>query len=73
MKAVSPWWKIKGEELIDSPSLAVYTDRVEQNIVNALKIQPDRNLFRPHVKTSKMPGVQKLLMKHGHCLLTGMG
>jgi D-threonine aldolase len=65
MKAVSPWWKIKGEELIDSPSLAVYTDRVEQNIVNALKIQPDRNLFRPHVKTSKMPGVQKLLMKHG--------
>jgi D-serine deaminase-like pyridoxal phosphate-dependent protein len=65
MSTSNKWWLIKNANKIDTPALAIYPQRVEKNILNALSIQPNVALLRPHVKTNKIPEVQQMLMKHG--------
>lgn len=59
------WYIIDNIESLITPALVVYPHRITSNIDLALKIQPDVNYLRPHVKTSKIPEVQQLLMDVG--------
>jgi D-serine deaminase-like pyridoxal phosphate-dependent protein len=46
------WWEIKSETLIDTPFLAVYEDRVRQNIEKLISyLKGDTQRLRPHIKT----------------------
>ncbi|MDP5198085.1 D-TA family PLP-dependent enzyme [Flavobacterium sp. DG2-3] len=48
------WWKINSETLIDTPFLAVYEDRVRQNIEKLISyVKGDTQKLRPHIKTHK--------------------
>jgi D-serine deaminase-like pyridoxal phosphate-dependent protein len=64
MKKLQHWYEIKNVTEIDSPMLAVYAERIDQNINAALQIQP-RHLLRPHVKTNKIKEIQKLMITKG--------
>lgn len=59
------WYIIDNIDALYTPALVVYPERILSNINLALKIQPDVNYLRPHVKTSKIPEVQQLLMDAG--------
>ncbi|HEY4150866.1 MAG TPA: D-TA family PLP-dependent enzyme [Chitinophagaceae bacterium] len=59
------WYTIENIEDIDSPALFVYPDRVKENIRDAIKMVAGPSVLRPHVKTSKMSEVGKLLLNHG--------
>lgn len=60
------WYEIEGVDQIDTPSLLIYPERINQNIsviINRLAGQKHR--LRPHVKTHKMKEISELLMTHG--------
>ena len=59
------WYIVNNVEDIPSPSLLVYPDRVEVNIMRMKAISGEVNLLRPHVKTHKMPEIIRFQMKHG--------
>lgn len=54
------WYELKDSSKVTSPSLLVYPERVEKNLVHMLHIarQPDR--LRPHIKTHKMREIIEL-------------
>lgn len=59
------WFTIKNIDQIDSPALAVYTERAKENI-NILKGFVDEvTRLRPHVKTHKSSEISKMLMEAG--------
>src|SRR5882724_9164206 len=59
------WYIIENIGDIDSPALIVYPGRVKENILDAIKMVGNAGSLRPHVKTSKMSAVGKLLMNEG--------
>ena len=59
------WYIVNNVQEIPSPSLLVYPDRVEVNIMRMMAISGDVNMLRPHVKTHKMPEIIRLQLKHG--------
>lgn len=59
------WYEVRNVSEVCSPSLLVYPDRVEENILRMIKIAKGAKHLRPHVKTHKMAEVVKLQMKHG--------
>lgn len=61
----SEWYEIENVDKLDSPALAVYPDRIRKNIQTLLNMLPDLNRLRPHVKTSKIGEVQRILMEEG--------
>ena len=61
----SDWFKIENIGEIDSPALAVYRERVAENIKSAISMVGNVERLRPHVKTHKTIEVSKLLMKAG--------
>jgi len=65
MTDVSEWFLIENISELDSPALVVYPQRIKQNIEKLLTLQPNRNLLRPHIKTSKLREVAKLLLDAG--------
>jgi D-serine deaminase-like pyridoxal phosphate-dependent protein len=65
MQAENQWYTIKNENEVFSPSLLVYRDRIENNILKMTGIAGDVSRLRPHVKTHKMPEIVKMQMKHG--------
>ena len=58
---------IENIEAIDSPAIAVYPDRIEENIRQALAlVSADRKTFlRPHVKTHKTQEVVQMMQQQG--------
>jgi D-serine deaminase-like pyridoxal phosphate-dependent protein len=50
---------------IESPSLLVYPDRIDENIRRMIRLAEDVNRLRPHLKTAKMPDVVEMLLRHG--------
>ena len=55
------WWEINSETLIDTPFLAVYEDRVRQNIEKLISyVKGDTQRLRPHIKTHKNAEVLEL-------------
>jgi D-serine deaminase-like pyridoxal phosphate-dependent protein len=59
------WYKTDDADLINSPSLLVYPDRIESNIKRMIDIAGGANLLRPHVKTHKMAEIINLQMNYG--------
>jgi D-serine deaminase-like pyridoxal phosphate-dependent protein len=59
------WYRVDNIDEIVSPSLLVYPERIESNILKMIKIAGGAKNLRPHVKTHKMPEVIKLQMNHG--------
>src|SRR5690349_22503196 len=62
---MNDWYCIKNINIIDSPALVVYPERVKENITQAVKLVGDVNKLRPHVKTNKMAEVCRLMMDAG--------
>lgn len=60
-----PWYKISNVDEVSSPSLIIYAERVESNIRKMISVAGNADTVRPHVKTHKMPGVVRLMMKYG--------
>ncbi len=59
------WYEIQNVSELDSPALAVYPDRIKENISVLKGFIPDVNRLRPHVKTNKCAEVCKLMMDEG--------
>ena len=48
------WYHVTDSDTIVSPSLLVYPNRIEQNIMIMLEIAGGAAFLRPHIKTHKM-------------------
>jgi D-serine deaminase-like pyridoxal phosphate-dependent protein len=59
-----PWYIIKDADLIDSPALCFYEERIRGNIRRLLETVAAGKV-RPHVKTNKTPEVCRLMMEAG--------
>ena len=59
------WYEIDNVEELDSPGLAVFPDRVKENIRILKNFVPDVTRLRPHVKTNKCAEVCALMMDAG--------
>jgi D-serine deaminase-like pyridoxal phosphate-dependent protein len=59
------WYRVDNIDEVISPSLLVYPDRIESNILKMIKIAGGAENLRPHVKTHKMTEVIKLQINHG--------
>jgi D-serine deaminase-like pyridoxal phosphate-dependent protein len=65
MGTENQWYKIENENEVFSPSLLVYTDRIESNIRTMLTMAGVAERLRPHVKTYKMAEIIRMQMNHG--------
>ncbi len=61
----SNWYTVQNADLIDSPSLLIYPDRVQKNIQTAIELAGGVDRLRPHVKTHKMAAVTQLMLQAG--------
>eukprot|EP01035_Chromulina_nebulosa_P009983 gene9983-13453_t len=59
------WYKIEDAQLLDSPCLVVYPERVQQNIRLLVRMIDDVSRLRPHVKTCKAIEPVKMMMAAG--------
>ncbi len=59
------WYKINDTEDVISPSLLVYPERIEKNILAMIDIAGGTQFLRPHIKTYKMAEIIELQLKHG--------
>ena len=59
------WYKINNVDIIDSPALLLYKERIQKNINSAVEMMEDVNLLRPHVKTNKIAEVCAMMMAAG--------
>ena len=65
MLTENKWYSIENPQEVFSPSLLVYPDRIESNILKMIKMAGDANRLRPHIKTHKMSEIIRLQMNHG--------
>lgn len=61
----SEWYTIKNIDAVDSPALAIYYDRVVENIRTVVSMIDDVKRLRPHVKTHKTSEVASLMIEAG--------
>lgn len=62
----SNWYIIQNIETVDSPSIALYTDRLKHNINEMVSlVEGKTERLMPHIKTNKMPKVMELLLSSG--------
>ena len=59
------WYTINNIGDLDSPALAVYPDRVKENIQILIRSIDNVGRLRPHVKTNKSPEVCKMMLQAG--------
>src|SRR5699024_3450997 len=59
------WYTIKNVAQIDTPALAIYYDRLEENITRVIQMAEDIKQLRPHVKTHKSQAITQLLLERG--------
>src|SRR4051794_14194906 len=52
-----PWYVVENVEEIESPSLVVYPDRVQENIQRMVALAGNPSKLRPHAKTHKLAQV----------------
>ena len=62
---MSDWYHINNIDELDTPALAVYPDRVAENIRILKSFVPDADRLCPHVKTHKSAEITKLMMEAG--------
>jgi D-serine deaminase-like pyridoxal phosphate-dependent protein len=61
----SSWFQIANIDTLDSPALAIYPDRVRQNIDTLVNSIDDVTRLRPHVKTHKSAEVSRMMLDRG--------
>ncbi|WP_298535303.1 D-TA family PLP-dependent enzyme [uncultured Algibacter sp.] len=60
------WYGIDNIDVIDSPSIVLYKDRLEYNLNKMISmVKGNTALLMPHVKTHKMPEVIKIMVGLG--------
>ena len=59
------WYTIGNVEEVLTPSVAIYPDRIEENIRQMIRIAGGTERLRPHIKTHKMPEVLRLQLAQG--------
>lgn len=59
------WYAITNIEKFDTPAVVIYQERLKRNIDKAIASVSNVKLLRPHVKTSKIAEVCKLMMERG--------
>jgi D-threonine aldolase len=59
------WYHISSIDTIDSPALLLYKERMQQNILAAIRTVKDVQQLRPHVKTSKIAEVCTMMLQAG--------
>ena len=64
-KDTGKWYHVANNEVIPSPALLIYPDRIEDNIRKMVEITGDADRLRPHVKTHKMPEIIRMQVEHG--------
>ena len=63
---MSTWFEIQNIAEVSTPSLAVWPDRIEENLRRMVSmVNGDASRLRPHMKTHKMPEVIKMHLKQG--------
>lgn len=61
----NPWYILKNTSEVNSPSLLVYPERVEENIRTMVSVAGSVSSLRPHIKTHKMAEIVKMQQRHG--------
>lgn len=61
----SDWYTIDNVATLDSPSLLLYKDRIQQNIETMIRIAGSAERLMPHVKTYKMVEVVQMQLQAG--------
>lgn len=64
-KDTGKWYHVANNEVIPSPALLIYPERIEDNIRKMVEITGDADRLRPHVKTHKMPEIIRMQVEHG--------
>lgn len=59
------WYKVSNEAQIDTPTLLVYWERMNDNIKKVIEIAGSVERLRPHVKTHKLPEIVRLHSMYG--------
>jgi D-serine deaminase-like pyridoxal phosphate-dependent protein len=59
------WYKLKDSSEVNSPSLLVYPERIEDNIRSMIRISGSVSNLRPHIKTHKMAEIVQMQQRHG--------
>ncbi len=59
------WYSIENVNTLDTPALAIYTDRVKNNIDTLVKSIDNVKRLRPHIKTHKSSEVTKMMLAAG--------
>lgn len=63
--ALEPEFAVADVDALLSPSLVVFTERVDRNIANLIRIAGSPDRLRPHIKTHKMPAMIRRLEAAG--------
>src|SRR5437868_12593856 len=65
LNSIEPYLISNASEIL-TPALAIYPEMVEENISTTIRLlNRDPNRWRPHVKTSKLAFVMKMLVNRG--------
>ena len=59
------WYELNHPNLVDSPALIVYPERVKHNINTLISMIDDVSRLRPHIKTNKSREACTLLVEAG--------
>jgi len=59
------WYALKDTSEVNSPSLLVYPERIEENIRTMVSISGSVSNLRPHIKTHKMTKIVQMQQRHG--------
>jgi D-serine deaminase-like pyridoxal phosphate-dependent protein len=62
---MSTWYSINNIDVLDSPALVIYPERVKQNIRTAIDMAGDVERLRPHIKTNKSAEATQLMIAAG--------
>jgi len=63
--AKKQWYDLAHTDLVESPGLIFYQERIKANIQLLVSMINDKSRLRPHVKTHKSIAVTKLMMDEG--------
>jgi D-threonine aldolase len=59
------WYEITNSDVLDTPAVAIYIERVKKNIQTFIGSIDDVARLRPHIKTHKSPEVSTLMKEAG--------
>ncbi len=59
------WYEITNSDVLDTPALVIYIDRVKKNIQTLIESIDDVTRLRPHIKTHKSSEVTRLMQEAG--------